>query len=467
MAQLRCTNVAFCCNGTTVFSVDGSNGRLLEVTDDLSNSIFSANTIAGLPVIEAFANNCVVLGQFGGHQLQVTCTSIRGGICTTASGTYSFVGGCCNTASGPSSAIVNGVLNTASARYSFIGNGRGNTASACYATISGGGCNTASGFQSFIGGGSQNSVNSGNNSTIGGGQSNNITLSGFYGQSTIGGGVDNSINGDRNTIGGGAFNSTSGFYTTIGGGVGNNACQGSFIGGGNANVASGTYSFVGGGGSNIACNQFSVVGGGGLNRACGDISVIGGGCNNLICGCGSFIGSGLGNTTSGCFTSIIGGINNFVCFLYCNSHIIGSCITANANNFTYVNNLCQTGGGLSDCRVKNTIEPVRFGLNEISQLRPVSFCWNGDNSCHKKYGFIAQEIQQVMSCVVTCNQLHKLGPDGNQILNGEEGEPLLEFEKDAIYASYANAIKELKAENDALKQRVTAIENILKNNNLL
>ena len=46
-----------------------------------------------------------------------------------------------------------------------------------------------------------------------------------------------------------------------------------------------------------------------------------------------------------------------------------------------------------------------------------------------------------MSCVVTCNKLHRLGSDGTQVLGGE-GEPLLEFEKDAVYASYVNAFKE-------------------------
>jgi hypothetical protein len=56
----------------TVMSVDGNNGRLFEVTDDLSNSVFSANTIAGLPVIEAFANNTVVMGQYGLNVLTVS-----------------------------------------------------------------------------------------------------------------------------------------------------------------------------------------------------------------------------------------------------------------------------------------------------------------------------------------------------------------------------------------------------------
>jgi hypothetical protein len=60
----------------TLFSVDGANGRLLEVTDDLSDSLFSVNTIAGLPVIEAFANNTVRMGQYGQQALFVAATSV-------------------------------------------------------------------------------------------------------------------------------------------------------------------------------------------------------------------------------------------------------------------------------------------------------------------------------------------------------------------------------------------------------
>jgi hypothetical protein len=68
--------------GTTlsVFSVDGSSGRLFDVSDDLSSTLFSVNTIAGLPVIEAFANSSVVLGKYGQNTLVVSGTSVGIGI---------------------------------------------------------------------------------------------------------------------------------------------------------------------------------------------------------------------------------------------------------------------------------------------------------------------------------------------------------------------------------------------------
>mgnify|MGYP003638555812 FL=1 len=50
--------------GSNVLTVDGTQGRLFSVIDEMSGSIFSANTIAGLPVIEAFSNNKVNLGPY-------------------------------------------------------------------------------------------------------------------------------------------------------------------------------------------------------------------------------------------------------------------------------------------------------------------------------------------------------------------------------------------------------------------
>lgn len=58
-------------NRTNLFAIDGNSGRLFSVDDDLSDSLFSVNTIAGLPVIEAFADNTVVMGQYGQNTLVV------------------------------------------------------------------------------------------------------------------------------------------------------------------------------------------------------------------------------------------------------------------------------------------------------------------------------------------------------------------------------------------------------------
>jgi hypothetical protein len=76
-------------SNTSLSSVNGNNGRLFEVTDDLSNSLFSVNTIAGLPVIEAFADNTVKLGKYnaGSGVLNISGSTVE------VSGSLNLLGG--------------------------------------------------------------------------------------------------------------------------------------------------------------------------------------------------------------------------------------------------------------------------------------------------------------------------------------------------------------------------------------
>ena len=63
-------------SGSSVFSVDGTSGRLFQIDDSLSGSLFSVNTAAGLPVIEAFSDNTVRIGQFGRKALFVSQSKV-------------------------------------------------------------------------------------------------------------------------------------------------------------------------------------------------------------------------------------------------------------------------------------------------------------------------------------------------------------------------------------------------------
>ena len=69
---------------SSIFTVDGAAGRLFSVNDSLSGSLFSVNTIAGLPVVEAFSDNTVRIGQFGQRALFVSQSSVGIGIETTS-----------------------------------------------------------------------------------------------------------------------------------------------------------------------------------------------------------------------------------------------------------------------------------------------------------------------------------------------------------------------------------------------
>ena len=59
-------------SGSGLVVVDGVSGRLFTVNDSFSGSIFSVNQISGLPVIEAFSDNTVRIGQYGQRALYVS-----------------------------------------------------------------------------------------------------------------------------------------------------------------------------------------------------------------------------------------------------------------------------------------------------------------------------------------------------------------------------------------------------------
>jgi hypothetical protein len=65
---------------SSIFTVDGAAGRLFSVNDSLSGSLFSVNTIAGLPVIEAFSDNTIRIGQYGQKALYVSQSRVGVGI---------------------------------------------------------------------------------------------------------------------------------------------------------------------------------------------------------------------------------------------------------------------------------------------------------------------------------------------------------------------------------------------------
>jgi hypothetical protein len=61
------------------FSIDGSKGRLLDIHDTISGSLFAVSDKAGLPVFEVFHDDRVVMGEYNSNAL-------------TASGKYAGVG---------------------------------------------------------------------------------------------------------------------------------------------------------------------------------------------------------------------------------------------------------------------------------------------------------------------------------------------------------------------------------------
>lgn len=55
-----------------LFTIQGSSGQLFSVSDSLIGSLFSVNNISGLPVIEAFSDNTILMGDFNSPSLNTT-----------------------------------------------------------------------------------------------------------------------------------------------------------------------------------------------------------------------------------------------------------------------------------------------------------------------------------------------------------------------------------------------------------
>lgn len=52
-------------SGSVPFSVEGTNGSLFSVVDNLSGTLMSVNNNAGLPVFEVFSDDSLIGGRFG------------------------------------------------------------------------------------------------------------------------------------------------------------------------------------------------------------------------------------------------------------------------------------------------------------------------------------------------------------------------------------------------------------------
>jgi hypothetical protein len=106
----------------------------------------------------------------------------------------------------------------------------------------------------------------------------------------------------------------------------------------------------------------------------------------------------------------------------------------------YSNAGTLTSTNPSDKRLKDNIENIGWGLNEILKLRPVSYTWKNDIvSQGTQFGFIAQEVQEVM-------------PESVKEF-GEE-EQYLGLEKEAIYVTLVKAIQEQQVQIEELKQLI-------------
>jgi len=65
-------------SGATIFNVNGVSGQLFNIKDTFSGSLFSVNDISGIPVLEAFSDSTVLMGNYVAPALNTTAKSSAG-----------------------------------------------------------------------------------------------------------------------------------------------------------------------------------------------------------------------------------------------------------------------------------------------------------------------------------------------------------------------------------------------------
>jgi hypothetical protein len=109
--------------------------------------------------------------------------------------------------------------------------------------------------------------------------------------------------------------------------------------------------------------------------------------------------------------------------------------------------------GPSDRRLKDHIEPLRYGLQTILALRPVSYQWKNKPDGRVNLGLIAQEVEPVVPEVVT---------------KGKDPEYLLALQYNGLIPILIKAVQEQQAliaeqrsENVELKARLERLEKLI------
>ena len=362
--------------------VSGENNRVTTKRSFIGAGRY--NLIAG--------NTDSVIGGGSFNSSSNACTFIGGGsnnILTGSAVSSSIIGGLNNSSSLANTHIIGSNITADKANYtyvnnlsiegvvsgstfsgSFVGDGSGLTG------ISGGGGGgsfspyvTASNGTGILPSTGSNSTTIGANSTIGGGTSNSLSgTCSFIGGgclntgsacfSVLGGGRENELLNHYSVTLGGLRNYTNELYAFVGGGCGNCVYNpkadrrfGAIVGG-LGNFTNEDYTFIGGGRQNCISGSTS------LNYSSGCSSIVGGQCN-FLSGNHSVIGGGyLNNVSSSISGSVIaGGYCNNICdanmsgilggssntVSHDESFIIGSGLTSDKANYTFVNNLDVEG----------------------------------------------------------------------------------------------------------------------------
>jgi hypothetical protein len=504
-------DVASAATSGDLLRIAGPAGGLVVQSNPFSPNIvagFSGNTVGtAFGATVSGGSACCVNSATG------NLATVSGGGANTASGAGDAVsGGSHNTASGGAAAVSGGQNNTASNAFAAVGGGMQNTASGQLATVSGGMQNTASGQLATVSGGNGNTAQ-GTSSFAAGNQAQAMHDGTFvWGDNTAanftstavnqfliraGGGVgigtntpshqlevvDAGSTGLRvqtNTTGGtvASFGGNGDFQIDAPGVIGGRFVvkEGGLVGigisapaavlevsgsqpaaqAGNGTDANRVLLIAGGQGGNTTGSTSQVAGIGGpvsilggdggdapfgsLTGLGGTVTIAGGHAgggagapgapgNVILAPPGSGL-VGIGTTTPGEMLDVAGNVRTISCYLVNSTVVSGTC--------------------LSDARLKTNIQPFSPVLDKLARLRPVHFDWRVADYPERHFdpsrssGLIAQEVEQVLP------ELVSVDAQGFKRVNYTELPYLM-----------LQAVKELKSENDALKEQNATLERSL------
>ena len=125
-------------------------------------------------------------------------------------------------------------------------------------------------------------------------------------------------------------------------------------------------------------------------------------------------------------------------------------ITDLGSDIVYSNNGVLTNTNPSDKRLKENINNLKYGLNEINKLNPVSFQYKDSKDKSIKFGYLAQEVKDIIPEAVAIQKDGYLGmyPDKIGVISVKAIQELYQ-----IIINQQTQIEELKAEVKQLKKK--------------
>jgi hypothetical protein len=464
-------------SGATLVRADGTNGTLFSVVDDLSDSLMSVNNSAGLPVMEVFADDRVVLGQYGSGDFVLKNNKVGIGqsnplYTLDVSGNIRFTGIPVGTSTNCLVVEPNGEIR----RNANATGGTGGTGS--LGSQGGTGGTGSLGSQGGTGGTGSRGSQGGTGGTGSLGSQGGTGGTGSLG-SQGGTGGTGSLGSQGGTGGTGSRGSQGGT-----GGTGSLGSQGGTGGTGSLGSQGGTggTGSLGSQGSQGAANASGTT-----NRIAkftntttlGNSLATDDGTSQITLNGGAGAAYYIVNRTS---TSYQGGYQwatggtpkwyNYMqsgetgdvlkwfagssdkLFLANGANILGVGVSPSYTLDVNGNAHATSFPTSSDLRFKKNIKPIENALQKIMKLRGVTYEWNEFiNNIRDGYtlntpviGFIAQEIEQVLPELVNTWKLSDDCPDARS----------LDYPR--ITAVLTEAIKEQQAQINELKSRVSALE---------